>query len=57
MGTDQDTNEQTLENLDFIKFDPSTQWPLTHAWYKLIKSDAINALINKTDEASSEEIW
>ncbi len=42
---------------DLIKFDPSTCRPLTRAWSKLIKSDAISALITKTDAASSEEIW
>ncbi len=31
--------------------------PLTSAWSKLIKSNAISALINKRDTTSSEEIW
>jgi hypothetical protein len=48
---------QEKQQPDLIKFDPSTQRPLTRAWSKLIKSDAISALITKTDAASSEEIW
>ncbi len=50
--TDADNSEP-----DLIKFDPSTRRPLTRAWSKLIKSDAISALITKTDAASSDEIW
>ncbi len=30
---------------------------MTSTWSKLIKSDKISALINKTDALSSEEIW
>jgi len=50
--TDADKSDQ-----DLIKFDPSMCRPFTRAWSKLIKSDAISALITKTDAASSEEIW
>ena len=42
---------------DLINFDPTTRRPLTRAWSKLIKSDAISALINATDAASPDEIW
>ena len=42
---------------EFINFDPTTRHPLTRAWSKLIKSDAISALINATDAASPDEIW
>jgi hypothetical protein len=56
--TDTDTNADAEESApDLIKFDPSTRRPLTRAWSKLIKSDAISALITKTDAAFSEEIW
>jgi hypothetical protein len=58
--SDVDANEETETKAetdanrsdDLIKFDP-----LTRAWSKLIKSDAISALITKTDTTSSEEIW
>jgi hypothetical protein len=49
--TDVDANANDSDQ-DLIKFDPSTR-----AWSKLIKSDAISALITKTNAASSEEIW
>ncbi len=49
--------EETKTKQDLIKFDPSTQRPLTCAWSKLNKSDAISALISKMDAVSSEEIW
>jgi transposase InsO family protein len=53
-----ETDAGTQENNKLIKFDVSTKRPLTRAWSKLIKnSDAISALINKSDAASSEEIW
>jgi hypothetical protein len=52
-----DTEATESKQLDLIKFDPTTRRPLTHAWSKLIKSDAISALITKTDPASSEDIW
>ncbi len=52
--TDADSN---ATNQDLIKFDPSMRRPLTRAWSKLIKSDAISALITKTDASSPEEIW
>ena len=53
-----ETDAGTQENNKLIKFDVSTKRPLTRAWSKLIKNtDAISALINKSDAASSEEIW
>ncbi len=58
LDADANTNaEQETTQLELTKFDPSTQHPLTQAWSKLIKSNAISALINKTDTVSSEEIW
>jgi hypothetical protein len=48
---------QKKKKQDLIKFDPSTRRPLTRPWSKLFKSNAISALITKTDAASSEEIW
>ena len=61
-GADANANIETENNANdsepnLIKFDPSTRRPLTRAWSKLIKSDAISALISKTDAASSDEIW
>jgi len=46
--------DSNAANQDLIKFDPSTRRPLTCAWSKLIKSEAISALITKTDAVSSE---
>jgi len=57
--TDTETNTETdakQTEPDLNKFDPTTRRPLTRAWSKLIKSDAISALITKTDAGSSEEI-
>jgi len=48
--------EETKTKPDLIKFDPSMRRPLTRAWFKLIKSDAISAFFSKTDTTSSEEI-
>jgi len=55
--SESEAETEAIEKEDLIKFDPSTRRPLTRAWSKLIKSDAISALITKTDAASSEEIW
>jgi len=58
--TEAETNAETdatKSDQDLIKFDPSTRRPLTCAWSKLIKSNAISALITKTNAASSDEIW
>jgi len=49
LDADDKTDAENKQS-DLIKFD-------TRAWSKLIKSDTISALINKTDAASSEEIW
>ena len=54
---EQEAESKTNAKEILIKFDPSTRRPSTRAWSKLIKSDAISALITKTDAASSEEIW
>jgi transposase InsO family protein len=53
--TDADAeNEPSQEELN--NFNPTTRRPLTRAWSKLIKSDAISALINATDATSPDEI-
>ena len=55
--SDANAPEENATDQNLIKFDPASRRPLTRAWSKLIKSDAISALITKTDAASSEEIW
>ena len=53
-----DANEQAADaDADLINFDPTARRPMTRAWSRLIKSDAISALVNKTDAASADEIW
>jgi hypothetical protein len=56
LDADAEADAETKQS-DLVKFDPTMQRPLTRAWSKLTKSDAISALVNKTDSASSEEIW
>jgi len=57
MDENENNNNDADANSDLIKFDPSKQCLLTCARSKLIKSNAILALINITDATSSEEIW
>jgi len=54
----EETDAGTQDDNKIIKFNLSTKRPLTRAWSKLIKNtEAISTLINKSDAASSEEIW
>ena len=55
---DKEENKNSADDPgELINFDPTTRRPLTRAWSKLIKSDAISALLNTTDAASADEIW
>jgi len=55
---EEDTKNHSQKAEKLIKFDLTMTRPLTRAWSKLIKNTAaISALINKSDTASSKEIW
>jgi hypothetical protein len=53
----EEESNSTEDPGELINFDPTTQRPLTRPWSKLIKSDAISALLDTTDAASADEIW
>jgi len=55
---DTDAQNDTQHAEEIIKFDHTMPCPLTRAWSKLIKNNTtISTLVNKSEAATSEEIW